>query len=131
MIWSNLPVIKGHHTWMNARNIEHCLALWHTKYSVFSSKQVLNCRIDNTPRITKQFLICAKYQNLCDMWHKMSAFVYKYSLMCPNLYETSCISDECKLPACREYGLHKIWRDVDILLWPWYDLHLNVWPWPY
>ena len=30
-----------------------------------------------------------------------------------------------------EYGLHKIWRDVDILIWPWCDLHLDVWPWPY
>ena len=44
---------------------------------------------------------------------------------------TSSISVECKPPACREYGLHKIWRDVDILLWPWHDLHLDVWPWPY
>ena len=30
--------------------------------------------------------------------------------------ETSSISVECKSPACREYGLHKILRDVDILL---------------
>ena len=32
--------------------------------------------------------------------------------------ETSSISVECKSPACREYGLHKILRDVDILLSP-------------
>ena len=43
----------------------------------------------------------------------------------------SSISVECKPPTCREYGLHKIWRDVNILLWPWYDLHLDVWSWPY
>ena len=24
-----------------------------------------------------------------------------------------------------------IWRDVDILLWPWCDLDLDVWTWPY
>ena len=40
-------------------------------------------------------------------------------------------SVECKPPACREYGLHKIRRDVDILLWPWCDIHLDVWPWPH
>ena len=40
-------------------------------------------------------------------------------------------SVECKPPACREYGLHKNWRDVDILLWPWCDLHHDVWTWPY
>ena len=45
--------------------------------------------------------------------------------------ETSSISVECKPPACREYGLHKIWRDVDILPWPWCDLHFDVRPWPY
>ena len=46
-------------------------------------------------------------------------------------YLISSISVECKPPACREYGLHKIWRDVNILLWPWCDLHLDVWSWPY
>ena len=45
--------------------------------------------------------------------------------------ETSSISVECKPPTCREYGLHKTWRDVDILLWPWCDFHFDVWPWPY
>ena len=34
--------------------------------------------------------------------------------------QTSSISVECKPPTWREHGLHKIWRDVDILLWPWY-----------
>ena len=48
-----------------------------------------------------------------------------------NLLDTSSISVECKPTACREYGLHKIWNDVDILLWPWCDLHLDVWPWHY
>ena len=38
---------------------------------------------------------------------------------------------ECKPPAWRAYRLHKIWRDVNILLWPWCDLHLDVWTWPY
>ena len=45
--------------------------------------------------------------------------------------ETRMHSVEWKPPACREYGLHKIWRDVDILLRPWCDLHLDVWAWPY
>ena len=34
------------------------------------------------------------------------------------LFKTSSISVECKPPACREYRLHKIGRDVDILLSP-------------
>ena len=40
---------------------------------------------------------------------------------------TRSISVKCKPPACREYGLHKIWRDVDILLW----LIFLIWPWPW
>ena len=40
-------------------------------------------------------------------------------------------SVKCKPPTCRQYGLHKIWRDEDILLWPWCYLHLDVWTWPY
>ena len=65
---------------------------------------------------------------------------FNYSAIFPLLYrvhrcwtylEQERISVECKPPACREYGLHKIWKDVDILLWPWYDLHIDVWTWPY
>ena len=55
-----------------------------------------------------------------------------YNYFCYLIHElTRSISVECKPPACREYGVHKIWRDVAILLWPWCDLHLDVWPWLY
>ena len=37
-----------------------------------------------------------------------------------------CISVKCKPPACWQYGLHKIGRDIDIFLWPWCNLHLDV-----
>ena len=42
--------------------------------------------------------------------------------LCCKLQETSSISVECKPPTYREYGLYKIWSDVDILLWPWFEL---------
>ena len=36
-------------------------------------------------------------------------------------------SVECIPPTCREYGIHKIWRDVDLLFWPWCDCNRASW----
>ena len=73
-------------------------------------------------------LKCSLYSNTQS---KITIVMWK-SVWFPNkIEETSSISVECKPPACREHGLHEIWRDVDIFLWPWCDLDLDVWPWPY